>query len=523
MKKLFALLAIVALIGCAAMLVEPTPSAAQAQPKDKNKDLEGMDVLTRGPLHEAYAVPEALDPKPAPIVPKEPPAPIEEMPPDQKPQGSHVIWISGYWAWDDETAQFLWISGFWRDVPPGKRWVAGHWSAAPGGGWQWASGCWADEAQTQLTYVPAPPPSLETGPSTAAPAADQFYCPGCWMYVERKYRWRPGYWLRHDPNLVWVPAHYVWTAAGYVFIDGYWDHQLTLRGLLFCPIRFTANVFLRPAWHLLSRFIIYPETIVSALFVRIDLHRYCFGDYFDARFLQHGFVPWVDYRLHRNIPEPLFGQFAWSNRKDVNWERNLRKLYDDRRTGIALRPPTSIAEQTRFLRELAANKGVKVGDRMIAVADVKAAERNLHMVSTLAAANIDKRIVLKTLTKEEHANAVKTIAHHTEVTQVRRTTETKIVKETPVVRPGDAHQVGKLPALPPHLVAPKAVVRPAAPVRPAHEERVVPKYEPPKAPKLGAKALHGRIDLPLPELRAEARWVAAHARPVECGERGRRI
>ena len=48
---------------------------------------------------------------------------------------------------------------------------------------------------------PAPPPTLETGPSTAAPDADQFYCPGCWVYVERKHRWRPGFWLRNRADL----------------------------------------------------------------------------------------------------------------------------------------------------------------------------------------------------------------------------------------------------------------------------------------------------------------------------------
>ncbi len=506
MKRIFALIALIGLIGCAIMLAEPSRSVAQ--PKDNS--MEGMDALTRGPLHEAYAAPEALDPRPSPIVPKEPPAPIEEMPPDQKPQGTHVIWISGYWAWDDETAQYLWISGFWRDVPPGKRWVAGHWSVAPGG-WQWASGCWANETQTQLTYVPAPPPTLEVGPSTAAPSADHFYTPGVWVYIDRKFQWRPGCWLRHDPNLVWVPAHYVWSAAGYIYIDGYWDYEPVRRGLLFCPIRFTADVFLRPAFRLLSRFIIYPETILSALFVRIDLHRYCFGDYFDARFLQHGFVPWVDYRLSRNLPEPLFRQVAWANRGVTNWERDLRKLYDDRRVGIALRPPGTVAEQTRFLRELADKKAVKIGEKMIAVQDVKAAERNLHMVSTLASVD-NKRIALKTLTKEEHAQVLKTVAHHAEVRDVRRTTEAKIMKETPVVRPSDAHQVGKIPPVPQHLVGPRELKLPPAPVIPKHEERVVPKYEPPKAPKFGTKPLHGRIEPPLFVPRTEAVWM--NGRPV---------
>src|SRR5262249_32613707 len=80
---------------------------------EEAQEPEGEEVQTRGPIHEAYAAPEGLDPHPAPIVPKKPPDPVPEMPPEQKPDGDHVIWIPGYWAWDDETADFLWISGFW--------------------------------------------------------------------------------------------------------------------------------------------------------------------------------------------------------------------------------------------------------------------------------------------------------------------------------------------------------------------------------------------------------------------------
>jgi hypothetical protein len=44
------------------------------------------------------------------------------MPPDEKPEGE-VIWINGYYAWDDERNDFLWVSGIWRTPPPSKRWV----------------------------------------------------------------------------------------------------------------------------------------------------------------------------------------------------------------------------------------------------------------------------------------------------------------------------------------------------------------------------------------------------------------
>jgi hypothetical protein len=469
--------------------------SAGAQADKPEQQQEGIETLTRGPMHEAYATPQALDPKPSPIVPKQPPEPVPEMPPDQKPEGSHVVWISGYWAWDDEPAEFVWVSGFWRDVPPGKRWVPGHW-AQISGGWQWSSGLWVDEQQTAMNYVPPPPPTLETGPSTAAPAVDQFYTPGSWVYVERQYRWRPGFWLAYRPAWVYVPAHFVWTPAGCVFVEGLWDYELTRRGLLFCPVRLVANVWLRPGWRLLPRYIVAPEVIVGALFVRLDFHRYCFGDYFAASFLKHGFIPWVDYRLHRNIPEPLFNQYAWTKRADLSWERDLRKLYEDRRAGLVPRPPHTIAQQQQFLRDLGEHKAIKVGNKTFAVADVKIAERNLTMVSTLA--KVEKRgVALKTLTPAAHAEVLKTIEHHADLRQERSATTAKILKENPPLRPTDPHAVVKLPSVPQHLVTPKTVLIPPAPSPPAHLEKVIPKYTPPVPPRADTKPLHhGSLRLP---------------------------
>src|SRR5262245_62123195 len=77
-------------------------------------DPQGADVQTRGPVHEAYATPTSLQPSPSPVVSKKPPAPIEELPPDEKPAGENVEWIPGYWAWDDDRTDFLWVSGIWR-------------------------------------------------------------------------------------------------------------------------------------------------------------------------------------------------------------------------------------------------------------------------------------------------------------------------------------------------------------------------------------------------------------------------
>src|SRR4051812_27887626 len=62
-------------------------------PKD-----EGIEQRAQGPVHEAYMSPSIANaPQPMPLVPKAPPAPVEEMPPDQKPEGDNVQWLTGYW------------------------------------------------------------------------------------------------------------------------------------------------------------------------------------------------------------------------------------------------------------------------------------------------------------------------------------------------------------------------------------------------------------------------------------------
>ena len=117
-------------------------------------------ALARGPVHEAYAVPHEARPLPGPLVARQPPDPVPEEPPDQKPDGAEVRWVPGYWAFDSSDEEFLWASGFWRDVPPGRQWVPGHWQQVEGG-WQWSAGLWAAAGQDEIRYLPAPPPSLD--------------------------------------------------------------------------------------------------------------------------------------------------------------------------------------------------------------------------------------------------------------------------------------------------------------------------------------------------------------------------
>ena len=100
-----------------------------------------VEVLTRGPVHEAFAETVVYDHESDVVVLKPPPDPIEEVPPPQAPDASNVAWISGYWAWDEDRDDYLWVSGIWRTVPPGRQYVPGYWSRS-GHGFEWNSGFW---------------------------------------------------------------------------------------------------------------------------------------------------------------------------------------------------------------------------------------------------------------------------------------------------------------------------------------------------------------------------------------------
>src|SRR5262249_16217487 len=159
--------------------------------------------------HEAFAQPPGAGPVGGgEVAPQEPPAPIDELPPEQKPEGDNIGWVPGYWQWDAERGEFLWVSGAWREAPPGRQWGQGSWRPV-GDSWEWVPGFWAPTSQAELAPQEPPPESLDNGPSVPAPGDDYFYNPGCWVLRERRYYWRPGCWVRFRPGWVWQPACYV--------------------------------------------------------------------------------------------------------------------------------------------------------------------------------------------------------------------------------------------------------------------------------------------------------------------------
>jgi len=303
-----------------------------------------IQVLTRGPVHEAFAETVTFDPEPGIVVPQAPPAAIEELPPDRKPEGANVAWIPGYWGWDDERSDFLWISGVWRALPPCRQWVPGYWRRS-GQGSQWTSGYWADAEANEVEYLPEPPATVEVGPNIAASSADQTWLPGCWVWQQGRYAWRPGFWATAEPDWVWVPARYVWAPRGYVFVDGYWDYSIDRRGVLFAPVYFNANVYRRPGFSYSPSTAVDLGALVNHLFLRPRYQHYYFGDYYATDYRSAGFLPWFSINTGRSAYDPIYAHQRWQHREDRGWEHRQQLDFDNRRDHERLRPPHTWGSQ----------------------------------------------------------------------------------------------------------------------------------------------------------------------------------
>lgn len=306
-----------------------------------------VQVLTSGPVHEAFAETIVNDPEPDLVVLQPPPPPIAEDPPDIVPEGPNMTWIPGYWAWDDDRNDYLWVSGIWRAVPLGRSFVPGFWSRV-GHGYQWSSGFWLSADDTEITYLPEPPDPVETGPPPPSPSPNLIWTQGIWVWDQDRYAFRPGHWVEATPDWMWIPAHYIWSPRGYVFVDGYWDYPIEERGVLFSP------VYVSPVVRTSSRFVYEPTMVIDLqvftdhLFVRPRYSHYYFGDYYAASYIDRGIYPWFSVQARRVGYDPIYAQRRWRHRDDPDWERHVEVDYRRRQDDERQRPQRTLDVQLQL-------------------------------------------------------------------------------------------------------------------------------------------------------------------------------
>lgn len=348
--KYFSILGIAALATAFTPLA--LPPAAHALSTDVQPKEEDMQILTRGPVHEAFAEVVMEKPEPGFIVTKAPPGAIEELPPEKQLEGDNVTWISGYWAWDDDRSDFLWVSGVWRNIPPGRQWVPGYWNDLSDGRWQWTSGYWSNSELTEVDYVDeAPPETLDSGPNIAAPDDESTWVPGNWRYVETRYVWSPGYWTPQRPDWNWVPSRWAWTPHGYCYNDGYWDYAVANRGVLFAPAYFSSPVWTYPNYYYTPSVVVGLGVFDNHCWIRPRFGHYYFGDYYGARYSDLGFFVSYNWHGRRGCYDPIWAYNSWHHRHDGGWANRVRDRYAFFRDNVDARPFRTWAAMRDFRRD----------------------------------------------------------------------------------------------------------------------------------------------------------------------------
>lgn len=305
---------------------------------------EQPEVLTRGPVNEAFAQPVNLEDQNGLVAPKEPPADIEEIPPQERPAGDQYAWVPGYWAWDSERNDYIWVSGCWRAVPPGMYWVPGYWAKAATG-WQWVPGFWAPVDNKEIEYLPEPPALTAVEPPGPSPSSDRIWVPPCWYWYGGDYVLRPGYWLAAQPNWVWVPSCYVRTPRGYVFASGHWDYVFARRGVLFAPVYFPRRVYERRGFSYSLSIAVNIGNLEFGLFTRPQYSHFYFGDYYDSVYISFGIFPRYECERRHTWYDPNYMHDRWRHhRARPHWEAYERQEYERRRADKRLRPPRTYRE-----------------------------------------------------------------------------------------------------------------------------------------------------------------------------------
>jgi hypothetical protein len=309
----------------------------------------GVDVLTRGPLHEAFAEPVNLAGTVTPVIPKQPPQPIAENPAEMRPDSDDATWIPGYWSWDDQQNNYIWVSGVWRIPPPGRQWIGGYWTVASGG-YQWVPGFWSSAETNDVQYYPPPPAALEQGPSGNPPSADDFWAPGTWDWQGNQFVWTNGFWTAARSGWVWTPTYYSFTPRGYARVDGYWDYDLARRGVVFAPLAISPAVYGTAGFSYMPSIAIDPNVLSFYLFARPSYCQYYFGDYFGAEYDRMGFYPWYAVGRGRAFAyDPLYSYDRWYYAaRDPEWIGNLEHWHDYYRQHPDARPPHDLAAARQF-------------------------------------------------------------------------------------------------------------------------------------------------------------------------------
>jgi hypothetical protein len=145
-----------------------------------------------------------------------------------------------------------------------------------------------------------------------------------------------------------MPAHYVWTPRGHIFVSGYWDYPVQRRGIVFAPVYFESSYYARRGYVYSPSIVISLGVFTDHLFLRPSYSHYYFGDYYAPSYHQGGYYASFSFHSHHHGYDPFYSRQRWTHRRDRDWERRTETSYHYRRDHEAARPPRTYAAQSRI-------------------------------------------------------------------------------------------------------------------------------------------------------------------------------
>lgn len=210
------------------------------------------------------------------------------------------------------------------------------------------------------------------------------------MWNQERYAWRPGYWAEGRSDWDWIPANYVWTPRGYVFVDGYWDYSFDRRGVVYAPVYFQSDYYSRPGYSYSPVVAIGLAAMMEHLFLRPNYHHYYFGDYYNRRYRDNGYFSPYAYQSSRYGYDPVYSYRRWTHRQDRDWERRYEASYDYRRDHESARPPRTWADQKKLRFDTPESKEQQL--RMAAPFDQMAKQKDKPMRTERVAAEERRKL-----------------------------------------------------------------------------------------------------------------------------------
>ncbi len=175
----------------------------------------------------------------------------------------------------------------------------------------------------------------------------------------------------------------------------------------------------------------------GALFVRRGYGCYYFGDYFEPRYADRGFVTWGGYGGYRGrevvvvggFYDPMYSYYRVTYRSDPYWQTGVTEIYIGRYRGDYARPPVTLVQQNVVVNNITVNNttvnNITVNNSRI---------NNVSMLTPLSQAAKTTNVKLQPVPREERLQHFQAAREMHAVAARRTEMETKLAR-TPNATP----------------------------------------------------------------------------------------